>query len=98
MTASTFTTAYAANLNTVLHGDCVEIMRGMTSETVDFVLTDPPYINRYATRDGRVIRNDNFVWVKPAHIFALASTVMVEIRGVSARRAQCPITWSSARA
>jgi len=28
----------------------------------------------------------------------LASTVMVEIRGVSARRAQCPITWSSARA
>jgi site-specific DNA-methyltransferase (adenine-specific) len=66
MTASTFTTADAANLNTVLHGDCVEIMRGMNSETVDFVLTDPPYINRYCDRHGRVIRSDNFVWVKPA--------------------------------
>jgi DNA modification methylase len=61
---STFTTT--ANVNTVLHGDCVEIMRGMKSETVDFVLTDPPYINRYTTRDGRAIRSDNFVWVKPA--------------------------------
>jgi hypothetical protein len=26
---STFTTTNAANLNTVLHGDCVEIMRHM---------------------------------------------------------------------
>jgi hypothetical protein len=33
---------------------------------VDFVLTDPPYINRYTTRDGRAIRNDNFQWIKPA--------------------------------
>jgi adenine-specific DNA-methyltransferase len=63
---STFTATGTANLNTVLHGDCVEIMRGMTSESVDFVLTDPPYVNRYCDRDGRVIRSDSFVWVKPA--------------------------------
>jgi DNA modification methylase len=43
MTASTFTTANAANLNAVLHGNCVEVMRGIKSESVDFVLTDPPY-------------------------------------------------------
>ena len=66
MTASTFTTADASNLNTVLHGNCVEVMRGIKSESVDFVLTDPPYINRYKDRDGRVIRSDNFQWVKPA--------------------------------
>ena len=47
MTASTFTTANAANLNTVLQGDCVQIMRGMQSGSVDFVITDPPYITRY---------------------------------------------------
>jgi site-specific DNA-methyltransferase (adenine-specific) len=38
----------------------------MKPETVDFVLTDPPYINRYVARDGRTIRSDNFTWVKPA--------------------------------
>jgi DNA modification methylase len=65
-TASTLNTEAAANLNTVMHGNCVDIMSGMRSETVDFVLTDPPYVNRYATRDGRVIRSDNFTWVKPA--------------------------------
>jgi len=66
MTTSTLTATDAANINTVLQGDCVEVMRGMKSETVDFVLTDPPYINRYCDRHGRVIRSDNFVWVKPA--------------------------------
>jgi hypothetical protein len=34
----------------------------------------------------------------PPNLIALASTVMVEIRSVSARRAECPITWSAARA
>lgn len=66
MTTSTLTTADAANLDTVLHGNCVDVMRSLKSESVDFVLTDPPYINRYTTRDGRAIRNDNFQWVKPA--------------------------------
>jgi DNA modification methylase len=63
---STFTASEPANLNTVMHGDCVEVMRRMQPASIDFVITDPPYINRYATRDGRVIRSDNFVWVKPA--------------------------------
>jgi DNA modification methylase len=62
----TNTTTTPANLDTVLHGNCVEVMRGLKSESVDFVLTDPPYVNRYTTRDGRAIRSDNFQWVKPA--------------------------------
>jgi len=28
---------------TVLHGDCLEVMRGMADASVDCVLTDPPY-------------------------------------------------------
>ena len=65
MITSTFTAANA-NLDTVLHGNCVDVMRGIKAESVDFVLTDPPYINRYTTRDGRTIRSDNFQWVRPA--------------------------------
>jgi adenine-specific DNA-methyltransferase len=66
MTTSTLTTA-PANLNTVLHGDCVDIMRSMQSGSVDLVLTDPPYITRYQARDGRTVANDdNARWLKPA--------------------------------
>jgi len=64
---STFTTTTAASRNTVLHGDCVEIMRGMQPASVDFVITDPPYITRYAACDGRTVANDdNARWLKPA--------------------------------
>ena len=67
MTASTLTTANAANLNTVMHGDCVSIMRGMQPASVDFIITDPPYITRYCPRDGRKVANDdNAQWLKPA--------------------------------
>jgi DNA modification methylase len=67
MTTSTLTTTDAANLNTVLQGDCIQIMRQMQPASVDFVITDPPYITRYAARDGRTVANDdNARWLKPA--------------------------------
>jgi site-specific DNA-methyltransferase (adenine-specific) len=63
-TASTFT---AANLNTLIHGNCVEIMNRMESGSIDFVITDPPYITRYRDRSGRAVANDdNAQWLKPA--------------------------------
>jgi DNA modification methylase len=66
-TVSTLTTHSAANLNTVMHGNCVEIMSGMQSGSIDFVITDPPYITRYCARDGRTVANDdNALWLKPA--------------------------------
>jgi hypothetical protein len=50
-----------------LHGDCVEIMRQMQPASIDFVITDPPYITRYCARDGRSVANDdNARWLKPA--------------------------------
>lgn len=30
-------------LNTIVHGDCLEFMRGLPDKCVDLVLTDPPY-------------------------------------------------------
>lgn len=45
--------------NTVLQGDCVEVMRRFRSCGVDFVLTDPPYLAHYCSRDGRKVANDS---------------------------------------
>jgi site-specific DNA-methyltransferase (adenine-specific) len=53
--------------NTILHGDCIEVMRHIPAESVDFILTDPPYLVNYRDRTGRTIRNDkNSDWLKPA--------------------------------
>lgn len=53
--------------NTVRHGDCVQLMRRMDAASVDFILTDPPYICRYRDRLGRTVANDNNArWLEPA--------------------------------
>jgi adenine-specific DNA-methyltransferase len=44
--------------NTVLHGDCVDVMAGFPAECVDFILTDPPYLCNYRDRSGRTVAND----------------------------------------
>lgn len=42
-------------------------MRRMDAASVDFILTDPPYLVRYRDRSGRSIRNDSDgCWLKPA--------------------------------
>jgi site-specific DNA-methyltransferase (adenine-specific) len=66
-TPSTFNLTEAANLNSVMHGDCVDIMSRMGPASIDFVITDPPYIIRYCASDGRRVANDdNARWLKPA--------------------------------
>lgn len=53
--------------NTVLHGDCVPVMAGLPAASVDFVLTDPPYVCGYRDRSGRTIANDTSSdWLEPA--------------------------------
>jgi DNA modification methylase len=53
--------------NTVLQGDCIEVMRQFRSCTIDFVLTDPPYLAHYCSRDGWTVVNDNNgAWLTPA--------------------------------
>jgi DNA modification methylase len=54
-------------LNTVTCGDCIDVMAHLPRSSVDFVLTDPPYLVRYRDRTGRrVINDDNDAWLKPA--------------------------------
>ena len=53
--------------NTILHGDCVQVLKQLDKESVDFVLTDPPYLIDYRARDGRSVANDdNAEWLRPA--------------------------------
>jgi len=53
--------------NAILHGDCLDVLPGLAAGSVDFVLTDPPYLARYRSRDGRGVPNDdNDAWLKPA--------------------------------
>ena len=53
--------------NRILHGDCVYVLRQLPAQSIDFVLTDPPYLVRYRSRDGRTVANDdNDRWMKPA--------------------------------
>jgi site-specific DNA-methyltransferase (adenine-specific) len=53
--------------NTIINGDCLDILPTLAANSVDFVLTDPPYIAHYKSRDGRTVPNDdNDAWLKPA--------------------------------
>lgn len=53
--------------NAVLHGDCVKVLTTLPEGSVDFVLTDPPYMVNYRDRAGRTVANDNDAsWLLPA--------------------------------
>jgi DNA modification methylase len=55
------------NTNRIFNGDCIDIMRSLPSASVDFILTDPPYLVNYRDRAGRSVANDdNDAWLKPA--------------------------------
>jgi adenine-specific DNA-methyltransferase len=66
MTSSTSMTG-AGFRNTILNGDSIELMRAMPRNAVDLILTDPPYLVNYQSRDGRTVRNDdNARWLRPS--------------------------------
>lgn len=57
----------ATHLNTIVNGDCLTILPQIPSNSIDLVLTDPPYLVSYKDRAGRRIKNDdNDAWLKPA--------------------------------
>jgi DNA modification methylase len=53
--------------NQVQLGDCNELMGNPQTGSVDFILTDPPYLTNYRDRSGRTVANDNQPdWLCPA--------------------------------
>ncbi len=63
----TFSAKRSLPVNRILHGNCIEVMRQLPAGSIDFILTDPPYLVNYRDRDGSSIQNDNNAdWLKPA--------------------------------
>jgi adenine-specific DNA-methyltransferase len=57
----------SAPRSTILHGDCVTLMDTLPDNSVDFILTDPPYLVNYRPRDGQRVANDDGAdWLQPA--------------------------------
>jgi DNA modification methylase len=53
--------------NAILRGDCTDLLPQLAPRSVNFILTDPPYITRYKSRDGRrILNDDNDAWLEPA--------------------------------
>lgn len=61
------TPRFTRMLNDITRGDCIDVMRAMAWASIDFILTDLPYIVNYRDRSGRSRANDdNEAWLKPA--------------------------------
>ena len=53
--------------NQIINADCVTALPKFASASIDFVLTDPPYLVNYSDRGGRTVANDdNASWLEPA--------------------------------
>jgi adenine-specific DNA-methyltransferase len=55
---------------TIHHGDCRDVMPLLPDASVDFVLTDPPYLvnfkGRWDSTQGTIISDDDPSWLRPA--------------------------------
>jgi adenine-specific DNA-methyltransferase len=53
--------------NRIINGDCVSVLADLPANSIDLVLTDPPYLVNFHDRSGRSISgDDNGRWLKPA--------------------------------
>ncbi|MEP9374146.1 DNA methyltransferase [Mesorhizobium sp. KR1-2] len=59
MTTATNTSIHPVTADTVIHGDWIDVMGRMETGSVDMILTAPPYITGYRSRDGQTVRNDD---------------------------------------
>ncbi len=48
-------------VNRILNGDCIQVMRELPAGSVDFILTDPPYLVNYCDRSGRSAQDDKYI-------------------------------------
>lgn len=54
-------------VNRIVNADCLAVLPKLPDSSVDFILTDPPYITGYRDRQGRTVANDDRAgWLRPA--------------------------------
>lgn len=44
--------------NQIIEGDSARVLKEIPADSVDLIVTDPPYLVNYRDRDGRTLRND----------------------------------------
>jgi DNA modification methylase len=67
MTLASVMIAPSPAVNRLIRGDCIDVMQTFAPASVDLIVTDPPYLVRYTSRDGRTVPNDdNDRWLNPA--------------------------------
>jgi adenine-specific DNA-methyltransferase len=55
-------------VNRIITGDCIKVMQEMPAASIDLIATDPPYLVRYTSRDGRSLAGDDSdKWLYPAY-------------------------------
>ena len=42
--------------HTIIHGDCIRVLSQQEAASVDFVLTDPPYVVNFRDREGALLQ------------------------------------------
>jgi site-specific DNA-methyltransferase (adenine-specific) len=55
--------------NSLINGDCIKVLKDLPNNSVDLVITDPPYLVNYRSQDGRSFNNENpkeADWLWPA--------------------------------
>jgi len=45
--------------NQIIHGDAISTLSAFPNQSVDLIITDPPYLVNYRDRQGRTIANDD---------------------------------------
>jgi site-specific DNA-methyltransferase (adenine-specific) len=57
----------AIPINSIINADCLTALPALPENSIDFILTDPPYLVNYKSRDGRTVPNDDTdQWLLPA--------------------------------
>ena len=51
-------------VNQIICGDCLEVIKGIPDNSIDLVVTDPPYNKNYSYRDYNDNRLDYWEWLK----------------------------------
>ena len=59
-------------INKIICGDCLEVMKGIPDNSIDFVLTDPPYgvswqSNRRIVKHDKIANDDITEWILPVY-------------------------------
>ncbi|MBQ8912227.1 MAG: site-specific DNA-methyltransferase, partial [Clostridia bacterium] len=55
------------NINSFLCGDCTEVLKTLDENSIDLVVTSPPYADQrdYGASDTKIIADDYVEWFRP---------------------------------